>query len=85
MALVAALCRLSDSAFALSMVQGSPSLPTLAAAPAKAVLAVEGTLPDGETATSPCPSRAAAGRCPTVAADRSPGQGDVSPGLRCGP
>ena len=51
------------------MVQGSPSLPTLAAAPAKAVLAVEGTLPDGETATSPCPSRAAAGRCPTVAAD----------------
>ena len=85
-----ALCRLSDSTFALSMVLRSPSLPTPAATPAEAVLAVAGTRPDSETATRSCPEP---GGCRTrpdsvvapLAPDRRPGQGDVSPGLRCGP
>ena len=58
--------RLSDSTFALSMVRGSPSLHTPAATPADAVLAVAGTRPDSDMATGSCPSRAAAGRGPTV-------------------
>ena len=45
---------------------GSPALPTPAADPAEAVLAVVGTRPDSEMATSSCPRRAAAGPCPTV-------------------
>ena len=36
------------------------------ATPFEAVLAVPGTRPDIEMATSSCPSRVAAGRCPTV-------------------
>ena len=48
------------------MVRGSPSLHTPAATQAEAVLAVAGTRPDRDMATSPCPRRAAAGRCPTV-------------------
>ena len=54
----------------LSMVRGSPSLPTPAAtqAPASAVFAVAGTRPDNEMATSSCLSRAACitERGPTV-------------------
>ena len=50
------------------MVRGprAPPLPTPTATPAEAVLAVAGKRPDGEMATSSCPSRAAAGRGPTV-------------------
>ena len=50
------------------MVRGSLSLPTPAsvATPFEAVLAVPGTRPDSEMATSSCPSRVAAGRGPTV-------------------
>ena len=83
--------RLSDSTFALSMVRGSPSLHTRAATPAEAVLAVAETRPDSDMATSPCPSRAAAGpgHGPTMewppGPDHRPGQGDVRPGLLCGP
>ena len=50
----------------LSMVWGSPSLHTPAATPAEAALAVAGTRPDSDMATGSCPSRAAAGRGPTV-------------------
>ena len=55
--------RLTDSAFALSTVRGSPFLHTPAATPAEAVLAVAGTRPDSDMATA---SRATAGRGPTV-------------------
>ena len=48
------------------MVRVSPSLHTPAATPAEAVLAVAGTRPDRDMATGSCPSRAAAGRGPTV-------------------
>ena len=42
-----------------------PTLPTPAASPAEAVLAVAGTRPDSDVTTSSCPSRrAAAGRGP---------------------
>ena len=52
------LCRLSDSTFALSMVQGGPALLTPAVAPAEAVLAVAGT----QSVSERLPALARAGR-----------------------
>ena len=65
---VAAPRRLSDSVLALRVVQGSPALltPAAAPAPAEAIFPVAWARPVGEMAISSCPSRAAAGRGPTV-------------------
>ena len=50
----------------LGLEYGPGSLHTPVAAPAEAVLAIAGTRPNSDMATGSCPSRAAAGRGPTV-------------------